>query len=70
MEIFEFFFFFKRTNNMCYHILLKKAQEQIQRIEVQDPLHSKPDKSDLKQQPKQYTNITWTSMGHSLQNWF
>jgi hypothetical protein len=55
---------------MCYHILLKKAQEQIQIIEVQDPLHSKPDKSDLKQQPKQYTNITWTSMGHSLQNWF
>jgi hypothetical protein len=32
---------------MCYHMLLKKAPGQGQIQEVEDPLHSKPDKSDL-----------------------
>jgi hypothetical protein len=43
---------------MSYHILLNKTRRQLQRIEVQDPIHPKPKKSDLKQLSKQYTNIT------------
>jgi hypothetical protein len=49
--------FFFLTDNMSYHILLKNAQRQLQRIEVQDPIH-KPEKFDLKQLSKQHTNIT------------
>jgi hypothetical protein len=52
--------FFFLTDNMSYHILLKNAQRQLQRIEVQDPIH-KPEKFDLKQLSKQHTNITWTT---------
>jgi len=33
----------------------RKSKEKLQRIEVQDSLHPKPDKSDLKQQLKQNT---------------
>jgi hypothetical protein len=32
---------------MCYHILLKKTPGQGQKQKVQDPLHPKPDKSNL-----------------------
>jgi hypothetical protein len=43
---------------MSHHILLKNARRQLQIIEVQDPIYSKLEKSDLKQLSKQHTNIT------------
>jgi hypothetical protein len=33
---------------MSHHILLKNARKQLQAIEVQDSIHPKPEKSDLK----------------------
>jgi len=64
----KFFFFFLNwvwgphfwTDNMSHHILIKNAQRQLRRIEVQDLIHPKPEKFDLKQLSKQHTNITWT----------
>jgi len=43
---------------MSHLILLKNARRQLQRIEIQDPIHPKPEKSDFKQLSKQHTNIT------------
>jgi hypothetical protein len=43
---------------MSHYILLKNARRQLQRIEVQNSIHPKPEKSDLKQLSKQHTNIT------------
>jgi hypothetical protein len=43
---------------MSHHILMKNIQRQLQRIKVQDLIHPKPEKSDLKQLFKQHTNIT------------
>jgi len=43
---------------MSHHLLINNARRQLHRIEVQDLIHPKPEKSDLKQLSKQHTNIT------------
>jgi hypothetical protein len=56
------FLFFFLPDNISNHILLKNTRRQLQIIEVQDLIHSKPEKFDLKQLYKQHTNITWITI--------
>jgi hypothetical protein len=50
------------TDNTSHHISLKNARRQLQKIKVQDPIHPKLEKYNLKQLSKQHTNITWTML--------
>jgi hypothetical protein len=42
------FFFFFLTNSMCYYKISKAIRHTSWEIEGHDPLHSKPEGSDLK----------------------
>lgn len=42
---------------MSHHILLKNARKQSQKIKLQDPIHPKSEKSNLKQLSKQQQTL-------------
>jgi hypothetical protein len=65
LGLFERIFFLEQSS-MSYHILLKGPKAYNLTIEVQDPLHSKSEGSDLKNscltEYKSYKNNIWASL--------